>query len=97
MSELMGKRIKERLVDLDKQKFGPKIPLHTIKRSLNPKTMRVKGKLGDYSVVILIDSSSTHKFVKSLTIIRTKLRVQRGKRFQVKVANEKVALSKGKL
>lgn len=41
----------------------PKISLHALTRSLNPKTMQVKGNIERQQVVLLIDSSRTHNFI----------------------------------
>jgi hypothetical protein len=39
------------------------ISLHALAGAVAPRTMRVRGKIGEQQVVILTDTSSTHSFV----------------------------------
>lgn len=41
----------------------PEISLHAIAGFLNPRTMRIQGRVKDCVVVILIDTGSTHNFL----------------------------------
>ena len=38
------------------------VSMHVLARQLSPRTIRVKGKIGNHYVQILIDSGSTHNF-----------------------------------
>lgn len=50
----------EVLLDFVTNPTNPKISLHTFIGSLIPKTMRIKGSVGNQEVVVLIDIGSTH-------------------------------------
>lgn len=54
------------------------ISLHALTRSMNPKTMRLLGKIGNQQVVILIDSGSTHNFLDLAIIRRAQLKTKKG-------------------
>lgn len=49
--------------------------------------MRLLGKLGSYSVEILMDLGSTHNFLNPLVVEVAKLKIERDSNLQVKVAN----------
>lgn len=81
--------------DKGESEVEPEISLHAQAGSLNPKTKRVKGNVGGQSVVILIDSGSTHNFVDPMVARKDRMRVTRVDKVQVKVANEEVLASEG--
>ncbi|KAG2689172.1 hypothetical protein I3760_09G128300 [Carya illinoinensis] len=82
-----GQVSKEEVVEiLDKGKC-PEISLHAILGSSNPKTMRIRGKIGNQSVTILIDSGSTHNFLDPAILNRVPLTIHEEERVNVKVAN----------
>lgn len=54
---------------LEAVEADPEISLHALAGSLNPKTIRVVGRVGGQNVVILIDSRSTHNFL-NLSIVK---------------------------
>ncbi|KAG2666849.1 hypothetical protein I3843_15G081700 [Carya illinoinensis] len=80
---------------LDKGKC-PEISLHAILGSLNPKTMRIRGRIGNQAVTILIDSGSTHNFLDPALLTRVPLAVNEEERVKVKVANGDQIQSEGK-
>lgn len=71
----------------------PKISLHALTRSLNPKTMQIKGTIKGQQVVLLIYSSRTHNFMDPMVARRGRLGVTRADKVQVKVANEELLAS----
>ncbi|KAB1203113.1 hypothetical protein CJ030_MR8G008945 [Morella rubra] len=72
------------------------ISLHALTGSLNPKTMRVVGRVGGQNVVILIDSGSTHNFLDPSIVKRGHLSVDRGEEIRVRVANGELLTSEGR-
>jgi hypothetical protein len=62
------------------------ISLHAIAGAPSPKTMRLVGKIGTCSVIVLIDTGSTHSFVDVNVAKRAKLQVEEGQ-LEVQVAN----------
>ncbi|XP_035543593.1 uncharacterized protein LOC118347680 [Juglans regia] len=75
----------------------PEISLHAIIGSPNPKTMRVRGKIGSQGVTIVIDSRSTHNFPDTAIISRIPLSVLYEHKVKVKVANGDQLESEGKV
>ncbi|KAF5480102.1 hypothetical protein F2P56_000872 [Juglans regia] len=75
----------------------PEISLHAIIGSMNPKTMRVKGKIGNQWVVILIDSGSTHNFLDPAVLSRVHIPLVDEDKIRVKVANGEMVNSEGKV
>ncbi|KAF8409204.1 hypothetical protein HHK36_005278 [Tetracentron sinense] len=67
--------------------WQPEISLHAIAGSHTPQTMRVKGRLGKATVMVLVDSGSTHNFMDPTVARKTNLTVIKGGRFEVTVAN----------
>lgn len=57
---------------------------------------RLLGKVGSFTVEILVDSRSTHNFLDPLVVEATKLRIQKDSSLQVKVANGDKILSQGR-
>lgn len=58
--------------------------------------MRLVGVIGVQSVVILVDSGSTHNFLDPQVAKLAKLKVLEGPQLQVKVANGEKLTSKGR-
>ncbi|XP_042972766.1 uncharacterized protein LOC122304569 [Carya illinoinensis] len=75
----------------------PAITLHAIIGSLNPKTMRVVGKIGNQPVTILIDSGSTHNFIDPSLLSKLSLPVFTTDKVKVKIANGDQIQSEGSL
>lgn len=69
-------------------KKSPKISLHAIIGSINPKTMKVKGRIGYCWIVILIDIRSTDNFIDLAIVSQTRLGVIRIDSVMVQIANE---------
>jgi hypothetical protein len=65
----------------------PLISLHAIAGCNGPKTMRIKAVIGKRTLVILIDSGSTHNFVDQKIAHSLQLAVKPVEEFVVKVAN----------
>lgn len=94
--ELSPSKKGKEILDLPKIPEKPKISLHPLMGSSNPRTMRVKGKVAGLWVVILIDSSSTHNFVDPTIAKRSKFLVCMKENVKVRVANGDQLLSEGK-
>lgn len=62
------------------------ISLHAIAGAPSPKTMRIIGKIGNSTVIVLIDTGSTHSFVDVKVARREKMQVV-GSKMAVQVAN----------
>ncbi|KAG2701180.1 hypothetical protein I3760_06G032300 [Carya illinoinensis] len=73
----------------------PEISLHAITGSLNPCTMRVKGKVGSQWATILIDTGSTHNFLDPAVVIKGQLPINQERRVRVRVASGEQLLSEG--
>ncbi|KAF5480441.1 hypothetical protein F2P56_001190 [Juglans regia] len=75
----------------------PEISLHAIIGFMHPKTMRVKGKIGNRWVVIIIDSGSTHNFLDPVVLSRVHIPLVNEDKIRVKVANGEMVNSEGKV
>lgn len=64
------------------------ISLHAIAGEPSPKTMRLVGKIGTCSVIVLVDTGSTHSFIDVNVARRANLPVEEG-HLAVQVANGK--------
>ena len=74
----------------------PKISLHAMARDQAPETMRVWGSIKGKSVVILIDSGSTHNFINAKTAQRVNLNPIANSTLKVIVASGEQLVSSGK-
>ncbi|KAF5470266.1 hypothetical protein F2P56_010790, partial [Juglans regia] len=74
----------------------PEISLHALLGSQNPKTMRLRGRVGDQEVVILVDSGSTHNFLDPLVVKKGNLAIKGEESVNVKVANGELLTSEGR-
>lgn len=63
------------------------ISLHAISGTLAPLTMRLKGTINRHSVIVLIDSGSTHNFIDTVTARKTGVKIQGKGSMEVMVAN----------
>lgn len=59
----------------------PEIFLHALTGSINPKTIRILGKIKGQQIVILIDSESTHNFLDPTIIKRAQLKTKKRGRY----------------
>ena len=66
---------------------NPKITLYALSGWAAPQTMRVMAKIGQYAIVILIDSGSTHNFISSRLANLLQLPIKPTTSFSVQVAN----------
>lgn len=73
------------------------ISLHAIIGSQNPKTMRLKSKIGNQWVIILVDSRSTYNFLDLTVLSRVPLPVVVKEKIKVKIANGDQVDSMGKV
>lgn len=65
----------------------PKISIHALCGSLNPKTMRFVGYIGKKAIVILVDTGSTYNFVYPSMIKGAQLPYNNQELLRVKVVN----------
>lgn len=72
------------------------ISLDVITGSHNPKTMRVKRKIGATWVTVLINTGSTHNFLDLSIVLRSKLPLDITKTVKVKVSSGELFPSEGK-
>ena len=57
--------------------------------------MRIKGKINGVSLVVLLDTGSTHNFIDAALVPGLKLVVDQSQRIEVKVANGALIRTKG--
>lgn len=74
----------------------PEISLHALSGWATHKTMRVAAKIGSYTLIVLIDSGSTHNFINTKVADMLQLPVQPFKPCDVKVANGGLLACQGK-
>ena len=65
----------------------PEITLYALVGSPTPGTMKVKGKVNSVSLVILVDSGSTHNFIDAAIVSVLHVPVDESQILEVKVAN----------
>lgn len=63
---------------------------------MTPQTMKARGLIGKQSVVILIDTGSTHNFLDPRTAKRAGIHVKKEGTFEVMVANGEKLTSSGR-
>ena len=73
----------------------PEITLYALVGSPTPGTMRVKGKVNSVSLVILVDSGSTHNFIDAAVISVLHIPVDNSQILEVKVANGDIIKTQG--
>ncbi|KAA8534461.1 hypothetical protein F0562_031978 [Nyssa sinensis] len=66
---------------------APAISLHAISGTHTPQTMKVRGTLGKYRVIVLLDSGSTHNFLKEDVASKLGLLPDKNGQLDVKVAS----------
>jgi predicted aspartyl protease len=74
----------------------PEISIQAITSSVHPKTMRIVGRVKNQNLTLLIDSGSTHNFLISSVVKKTRLLLNRKCQIHVKVANGEEVLSECK-
>ena len=65
----------------------PEITLYALVGNPTPGTMRVKGRVNSVSLVILVDSRSTHNFIDAAVVSVLHVPVDESQILEVKVAN----------
>lgn len=88
--------VEEEFVNLQLKENQLEISLHALVGSQNSKTMKIKGKVENQAVVVLIDSSSTHNFLKPSVVRKWNFLVHGKERVKIKVANVKKISSEGR-
>ena len=74
-------------VETESHMAEAEITLYALLGSPSPGTMRIKGKINGYWVVILLDTSSTHNFLDAAILSKLQLSLDPTVSFEVKVAN----------
>ena len=74
-------------VETESHMAEAKITLYALLGSPSPGTMRIKGKISGYWVVILLDTGNTHNFLDAAILSKLQLRLDPTVSFEVKVAN----------
>ncbi|KAI9161195.1 hypothetical protein LWI28_015354 [Acer negundo] len=83
--------IKEGTLDV-----APEISLYAIVGFQTPKTMRVWGGLLGHSILVLVDSGSTHNFISSQAAQQVNLRPNSNRKLEVIVGSGEKLVSPGK-
>lgn len=73
------------------------ISLHAIAESPNPRTTRLMGRLREQTMVILVDTSSTHNFLDPTIVSNPHLTLNSKDQIEVWIANGQRIRSEGKL
>ncbi|KAH9745476.1 hypothetical protein KPL70_004085 [Citrus sinensis] len=74
----------------------PEISLRAILGARASETMRIKGRIGNISTIILVDSGSTHNFMSDVFANKVGLQSESRSRFEVLVASGEKLYSPGK-
>ena len=77
------------------QETEPEITLYALVGSPTPRTMRVKGKVNFVSLVILVDSGSTHNFIDAAVVSVLHVPMDESQILEVKVANGDIIKTQG--
>ncbi|KAF5471969.1 hypothetical protein F2P56_008726 [Juglans regia] len=72
------------------------VSIHAISGCVNSNAMKLLGRIGSFTVEILVDSGSTHNFLDPLVVEATKLKVEKDVGLQVQVANGAKIVSQGR-
>ncbi|CAL5377841.1 unnamed protein product [Camellia sinensis] len=82
------------VIELKENEETPGISLHAIYGARAPQTMKVRGRVGQHQITLLIDSGSTHNFLNSKVARKLGVSTNSAGRFEVVVANgEKISSS----
>lgn len=74
----------------------PQISLRAILGARAYETMRIKGRIGNFSTIILVDSGTTHNFMSDVFANKVGLQSESRSRFEVLVASGEKLYSPGK-
>lgn len=92
-----GQPIMEEEVDVENNENNPNISLHAITSLVTSKTMRIKGRLNNQELVILINSGSTHNFVDPVVVRRAQILINPRHKLTMTLANGEKVRSEGGL
>ena len=83
-------------LELEEEQETPSISLHAITGDHTPETMKVSGKIGSISAMVLLDSSSSHNFISESLAQELVLQPAQEKKIRVMVASGERLTSKGR-
>ena len=66
----------------------PEVSMHALTGKISPRTIRVKGRIGNHYVYILIDTGSTHNVIQEMIVHQLGLSIIPSKHFKVYIGNE---------
>ena len=78
-----------------KEETDPEITLYALVGSPSPGTMRVKGMVNSVSLVILVDSGSTHNFIDAAVVSVLHVPADESQILEVKVAHGDIIQTQG--
>lgn len=84
------------VLKLANQTDNPKISLHALTGSQNPKIMRLKGKIENQWLTILLNTGSTHNFLDPVVVERGRLVVDCIEKVKLKMANGELLSNEGR-
>lgn len=79
----------------EEQNVMAEVSLNSVVVLSNPRTMKLKGKVGEHEVLILIDSGATNNFISGSTVKRLQLPVIEKGRFRVTLGNSEIVWGDG--
>lgn len=86
----------EEVIEVESNEANLNIALHAIPGSSTSRTMRIKARLNNQELVILIESGSTHNFVDPAVVRRAQIPIDPRHKLTVTIANgEKIRSEEG--
>ena len=65
----------------------PEVSMHALAGQISPRTIRVKGQIGNHYVHVLIDSGNAHNFIQERVVQQLGLPIAPSKHFKVYIGN----------
>ena len=65
----------------------PEVSMHALAGQISPRTIRVKGRIGNHYIKVLVDSGSTHNFIKEKVAQQLGLTITPSNEFKVYIGN----------